>query len=42
MVLDMVFSIDSVITAVGMTDYISVMVAANVIALISRSTSERM
>ena len=34
MVLDMVFSIDSVITAVGMTDYISVMVAANVVALI--------
>jgi predicted tellurium resistance membrane protein TerC len=34
MVLDMVFSIDSVITAVGMTDYVSVMVAANVIALI--------
>lgn len=34
MVLDMVFSIDSVITAVGMTDYISVMIAANVIALI--------
>ncbi len=34
MLLDMVFSIDSVITAVGMTDYISVMVAANVIALI--------
>ncbi len=34
MVLDMVFSIDSVITAVGMTDYISVMVAANVIALL--------
>jgi predicted tellurium resistance membrane protein TerC len=32
--LDMVFSIDSVITAVGMTDHISVMVAANVIALI--------
>ncbi len=32
--LEMVFSIDSVITAVGMTDYISVMVAANVIALI--------
>jgi predicted tellurium resistance membrane protein TerC len=32
--LDMVFSIDSVITAVGMTDLISVMVAANVIALI--------
>lgn len=34
MVLDMVFSIDSVITAVGMTSYLSVMVAANVIALI--------
>jgi predicted tellurium resistance membrane protein TerC len=32
--LDMVFSIDSVITAVGMTDYIAVMVAANVVALI--------
>ncbi len=32
--LDMVFSIDSVITAVGMTDYLSVMVAANVIALV--------
>lgn len=31
--LDMVFSIDSVITAVGMTDFIWVMVAANVIAL---------
>ncbi len=34
MVLDMVFSIDSVITAVGMTPYIAVMVAANVVALI--------
>ena len=33
-ILDMVFSIDSVITAVGMTDYVSVMVAANVVALI--------
>jgi len=33
MLLDMVFSLDSVITAVGMTDYIAVMVAANVIAL---------
>ena len=33
MLLDMVFSLDSVITAVGMTDYIEVMVAANVIAL---------
>jgi predicted tellurium resistance membrane protein TerC len=31
--LDMVFSIDSVITAVGMSPYVSVMVAANVIAL---------
>jgi len=31
--LDMVFSIDSVITAVGMTPYVSIMVAANVIAL---------
>lgn len=34
MVLDMVFSIDSVITAVGMTPHIWIMVAANVIALI--------
>ncbi len=33
-VLDMVFSIDSVITAVGMTEFVSVMVAANVIALV--------
>jgi len=33
MLLDMVFSVDSVITAVGMTDYISVMVAANIVAL---------
>lgn len=32
--LDMVFSIDSVITAVGMTSYVAVMVAANVVALI--------
>jgi predicted tellurium resistance membrane protein TerC len=32
--LDMVFSIDSVITAVGMTDYLSVMVVANVVALL--------
>lgn len=32
--LDMVFSIDSVITAVGMTPYIWIMVAANVVALI--------
>jgi predicted tellurium resistance membrane protein TerC len=33
-VLDAVFSIDSVITAVGMTEEIAIMVAANVIALI--------
>ncbi len=33
MLLDMVFSIDSVITAVGMTDHVAVMVVANVIAL---------
>jgi predicted tellurium resistance membrane protein TerC len=32
--LDMVFSIDSVITAVGMTPYISIMIAANVVALV--------
>jgi len=32
--LDMVFSIDSVITAVGMTPYIWIMVVANVIALV--------
>jgi predicted tellurium resistance membrane protein TerC len=32
--LDMVFSIDSVITAVGMTDFISIMVAANIVALV--------
>jgi len=32
--LDMVFSIDSVITAVGMTEFVSVMVAANVVALV--------
>ena len=31
--LDVVFSIDSVITAVGMTDEIAIMVAANVVAL---------
>ena len=33
MVIDIVFSLDSVITAVGMVDQISIMVAANVIAL---------
>jgi len=32
--LDMVFSLDSVITAVGMTDVIAVMVAANIVALL--------
>lgn len=33
MILDLVFSIDSVITAVGMSQQLSIMVAANVIAL---------
>lgn len=33
MLLDLVFSLDSVITAVGMSDHIPVMIAANVIAL---------
>jgi predicted tellurium resistance membrane protein TerC len=33
MLLDLVFSLDSVITAVGMTEFIAVMVAANIIAL---------
>src|SRR5690606_9637604 len=33
MVVDIVFSLDSVITAVGMVDQISIMVIANVIAL---------
>ena len=33
MVIDVVFSLDSVITAVGMVDEISIMVAANVVAL---------
>lgn len=33
MILDLVFSIDSVITAVGMAQHISIMVAANIIAL---------
>ncbi len=32
--LDMVFSIDSVITAVGMTPHVPIMVAANVVALV--------
>jgi predicted tellurium resistance membrane protein TerC len=32
-ILDIVFSLDSVITAVGMVDHISIMVAANVVAL---------
>lgn len=34
MIIDVVFSIDSVITAVGMSQNLSIMVAANVIALI--------
>jgi predicted tellurium resistance membrane protein TerC len=33
MLLDIVFSIDSVITAVGMVQHVSVMIAANVLAL---------
>ena len=33
MVIDIVFSLDSVITAVGMADNVSIMIAANVIAL---------
>ena len=33
MVVDIVFSLDSVITAVGMVDHVSIMVAANVVAL---------
>ncbi|HEX8155531.1 MAG TPA: TerC family protein, partial [Thermoanaerobaculia bacterium] len=32
-ILDIVFSLDSVITAVGMADQVSIMIAANVIAL---------
>ena len=34
MVIDIVFSLDSVITAVGMVDHVSIMIAANVIALV--------
>lgn len=34
MVVDIVFSIDSVITAVGMVDHVSVMVIANIVALL--------
>src|SRR6185503_12779005 len=33
MVVDIVFSLDSVITAVGMVDQVSIMIGANVIAL---------
>jgi predicted tellurium resistance membrane protein TerC len=33
MVIDIVFSLDSVITAVGMSNHVSIMIAANVIAL---------
>ena len=33
MVIDVVFSLDSVITAVGMVDHVSIMIAANVVAL---------
>jgi predicted tellurium resistance membrane protein TerC len=34
MLIDIVFSLDSVITAVGMVDHVSIMIAANVIALL--------
>jgi predicted tellurium resistance membrane protein TerC len=34
MLIDIVFSLDSVITAVGMVDHVSIMIAANVVALI--------
>ena len=34
MVIDIVFSIDSVVTAVGMAEHLSIMIAANVIALL--------
>ncbi len=40
-VLDLVFSIDSVITAVGMTDVLWVMVAANMIALLVMLAASR-
>ena len=33
MLIDIVFSLDSVITAVGMVDHVSIMVAANIVAL---------
>src|SRR5688572_6500357 len=33
MIIDIVFSLDSVITAVGMVDHVSIMIAANVVAL---------
>ena len=39
MVIDLVFSLDSVITAVGMVDVIMIMVIANIIALIVMLTS---
>ena len=34
MIIDIVFSLDSVITAVGMVDHVSIMIGANVIALV--------
>jgi predicted tellurium resistance membrane protein TerC len=33
MVIDFIFALDSIITAVGMTDFLPVMIAANVIAI---------
>lgn len=41
MLLDMVFSLDSVITAVGMSQHIEIMVAANIIALAVMVVSAR-
>jgi predicted tellurium resistance membrane protein TerC len=34
MLIDIVFSLDSVITAVGMVDQVSIMIGANVVALV--------
>jgi predicted tellurium resistance membrane protein TerC len=39
MLIDMVFSLDSVITAVGMAEHVAVMIAANVVALVIMLTA---
>ena len=39
--IDLVFSLDSVITAVGMTDYIGVMVAAVMVSMVIMMLSAR-